>query len=392
MMVLRVIVVLVIAVLAVLLGSLITADAGYVVIGLRGWEIETTVWAAIAALLLLTGVGYLLFKLAHTLLLQNSKIADWFATKRSSNSQRQTIQAIEEETNGNTVEAIRLLVAAGNQSPSPLLHYLRASELATRIGADEKASELRRDAARLGDHELHVFQRLEEARELLEQNDKRQGLRELRRLLEQHPRCAPALLVLIQHCHEVEDFVGALEYLDVLSRLSFISDEEIDELKAVSWLGRIRQADPLAIAKVWQGVPRKLKHEPNLLMAYVDALCDKGDTDKAISELERSLGRQWESRCAHTYGLLQGNTEKQLKVAEGWLAEHSDDALLHLTVGRLNRRLSQNELALKRIEQSVKLGGGVAAAIELAELHFESGATQQAKEALASVKQDLANR
>ena len=392
MMVVRVIVVLVIAVLAVFLGSLIATDAGYVVIGLRGWEIETTLWAAIAALLLVAGVGYLSFKLAHTLLFQNSKIADWFATKRSSNSQRQTIQAIEEETNGNTVEAIRLLVAAASQSPSPVLHYLRASELASQIGADEKASELRRHAARLGDPKPHVFQRFEEARELLGQKDKRRGLRELRRLLEQHPRCAPALRVLVQHCHEVEDFVGALEYLDVLSRLSYISDEEIDELKKTSWIGRIRQADPLAIAKVWHGVPRKLKYERDLLLAYVDALCEKGDTDKAISELERSLSRRWESRCAHTYGLLQGNAEKQLKIAEGWLAEHSDDALLHLTVGRLNRRLSRNEIARTCVEQSVSLGGGMAAALELAELHFESGATQQAKEALASVKQDLANR
>ncbi|MCY4094158.1 MAG: tetratricopeptide repeat protein [Gammaproteobacteria bacterium] len=390
MIVIRVVVVLVIALLAALLGTWIADDAGYVVIGFQGWEIATTVWAAVTAVLVLSLAVYFLVRLLNLVLLRNTKIADWFSAKRSLSSQRQTLLALEAETNGNTIEAIRLLVAAGQQSPNPILHFLRASELAERIGATEKAVELRSNAAKLGDGELLVFRRLNDALELLKEQDRRGGLRALRRLLEDHPNCAPALLALIRNCHEIGDWIGALEYLNVLSRLSFVADEEIYELYITSWIGRIRQVDPLKIANVWHAVPRKLKQDPAILGEYVDALRAKGDITKAVHELERAVNRRWNSQLVIQFGKLEGDAEKQLKTAEGWMVEHRDDAALHLTVGRLHLRLQHTEDARRHIERGVSLGGDVGAKFELAELYAESGDIQRARELFSSIDQELA--
>lgn len=391
MIVAKVVVVLAMALLAVLLGTWIASDSGYVIVGFRGWEIATTVWAAVAAVLVLAVALYFVFKLFSLVLPRNTKIATWFSAKRSQSARRQTLRAIEEESNGNTVEAIRLLVAAGQQSSDPALHFLRASELAERIGAKAKAAELRKDTANLGHEELRVFRRLNDGLELLNQEDKRGGLRALRRLLEEHPRCAPALLALIQQCHEVEDWVGALEYLEVLSRLSFIADEDIYELIVTSWSGRLRQVDPASVANVWHAVPRKLKHESNVLLTYIDKLQENGDVTKAVHELERSIKRKWDAQNVLMYGTIDGDTEKQLKVAEEWLTEHTNDPVLHLTVGRLHRRDGQPDKALHHLERSVSLGGANGANLELAELYFESGESEKAKNVMARVKKDLAS-
>ena len=391
MTVLRVVVVLVIALFAALLGTWIASDTGYVVVGFRGWEIATTVWAAVTALLVLLVAIYFVFKLLNLVLLRNTQIAVWFSAKRSLSARRQTLRAIEEEMNGNTVEAIRLLVAAAQQSRDPILHFLRASELAERIGANDKAAELRKDAAKRGNEELRIFGRLSNAIELLNEQDKRIGLRALRRLLEDHPRCAPALHELIRQCQDVEDWVGALEYLDVLSRLSFIGDEEIYELLVTSWVGRIRQTNPLAIANVWRAVPRKLKQEPSVFAAYIDALREKGDVNKAMHELERSINRVWESESVLAYGLVDCDLEKQLKTAEGWLAEHADDPTLHLTLGRLHRRSGQTEEALRHIERSVSLGSVIDADLELVELYVEAGESERAKNVMGKLRKDLAS-
>ncbi len=390
MIVVRVVVVLVIALLAALLGTWIASDAGYVVIGFQGWEIATSVWAAVTAVLLLTLVVYFVVRLLSLLLVRNTKIAAWFSAKRSLSSQRQTLQAIEAESNGNTIEAIRLLIAAGQQSPNPILHFLRASELAERIGATEKAVELRVDAAKLGDSELRVFKRLSDALDLLHKQDRRTGLRALRRLLEDYPNCAPALLELIRSCHEVGDWIGALEYLNVLSRLSFVADEEIYELYITSWVGRIRQVEPIGIANVWHAVPRKLKQDPAILVEYVDVLAAKGDITKAVQELERALNRRWDIRCVIRFGKLEGNTEKQLTTAKGWMTEHGDDAALHLTIGRLHWRLQHTEDARRHIERCVNLGGDVRAKIQLAELYAEIGDPQRIREVLTSIDQEFA--
>ena len=391
MIVVRVVVVLAIALLAALLGTWIASDAGYVVVVFRGWEVSSSLWAALLALSLIAVGIYFCVKLVNLMLLRNIKIADWFSAKRSMSSQRQTLLAIEAESNGDTIEAIRLLVAAGQQSPNPILHFLRASELAKRIGAHEKAVELQTDAAKLGNKELQVFKRLSDALALLNQQDKRQGLRALRRLLEHHPRCAPALLELVRNCHDVGDWVGALEYLNVLSRLSFVADEEIYELFVTSWIGRIRQADPLSVGNVWHAVPRKLKHDPNVLTAYVAALREKGDVDKAIHELERSLSRQWDDHSILEYGRLEGNTKKQLERVQGWLIEHPENAALHLTVGRLHRQLGQMEEARRHVERSVSLGGDVEAKLELVELYVEVGDTQKVNDVMSSINRDLSS-
>lgn len=381
--------VLVIALLAVVLGTWITSDAGFVVVGFRGWQMETTVWAAITALIVLSLAVYVLFKLFKLVLFRNTKISEWFSTKRSLSARRQTLRAIEEETNGNTVEAIRLLVAASQQSSDPILHLLRASELAERIGARDKASELRRDVAKRDDKELQAFRDLNDALELLNQNDQRLGVRKLRRLLEDHPRCAPALFALVRQRQDVEDWTGALEYLDVLSRLSFISDEEIYALRAMSWTGRIQQADPLAVENVWRTVPRNLKHESNVFGAYIGKLREKGSDNKAAHELERLLSRHWDAQLVGIYGLIDADADKQFSTAEGWLKNHADDPVLHLTLGRLHRRAGRTEKARQHLERSLNLGGARDTSLELAELYSAGGEIQKANDMIARSKQDL---
>ena len=392
MIAIRVIAVLLVAMVATMLGLFIALDPGHVLVRYGGWELVTSVWAAIAALLFLAIATYYVFKILISVLRSNTKFARWFSAKRMNSAQRQTVRAIEEETNGNVVEAIRLLIAAGSQHANPILHYLRASELADRIGAKDKAAELREDAGKLGGDEVFVFARFNEAAALLLKNDKQRGIRALRRLLEDHPRCAPALLMLVQHCLDIEDWLGALDYLAVLERLPYIDEVQLSELTTVSWLGRIHAADVDELKKIWRSVPRKLKSDSQLLMAYAEALNTYDRIADAERALEKGLKQKWEGEWVRIYGRIKGDAEAQLRKAEGWRADHADDADLALTIGRLHCRLSHDFDARSHLERSVTLGAGPDAELELAELYFENGSLELGKNLLDRVRTDLKMR
>lgn len=267
----RVGVALLLLIVATWLGILLSWDGGYVIVGGRGWDIQTELWSAVVALLVLVFVCYVVIKLIKTLFLSNRNIAKWFTSKRTSQAHRQTIAAVEAETNGDTVEAIRLLEAAGRGLPNPLLHFLRASELASRIGAYEKSQTLREEAVRQSGDQAPAFSDLATAMAVMEGGNAARGASQLKRLLEKQPHCAPALVALIEYCLDVGDWQGAMAYVDVLSRLSYASDEDVAELLLQSWVGLVQSTEPADRIKLRRKMPKQLQENETLVSLLAEA-------------------------------------------------------------------------------------------------------------------------
>jgi HemY protein len=79
-----------------------------------------------------------------------------------------------------------------------------------------------------------------------------------------------------------------------------------------------------------------------LLEAYYQGLLRAGLDARVEKELAASLKKNWRSPLVRLYGLVDsGDTTRQLKRAEGWLRDHSEDPDLLLAAARLCLR---NEL------------------------------------------------
>lgn len=263
---------LLLVIVATWLGIVLSWDAGYVAIGIQGWNIEMSLAVAAMSLLVLGLCCYLVLKLVRMFTTGNRNVVRWFQSKRATQVNRFTLQAIEAETNGDTVEAIRLLEAAGRDSQNPVLYLLRGSELATRIGAIEKAEALRNEAIETCGDQTPAFSKLSAGLAALESGNVKKGVIQLKRLLEEQPNCAPALSALIKHSLEQEDWVTALAYVDVLARLSYASVDEIESRRLASWAGRLREAEPSLLAKLWRQVPKRLRKDERLHSIYEAAV------------------------------------------------------------------------------------------------------------------------
>ena len=130
------------------------------------------------------------------------------------------------------------------------------------------------------------------------------------------------------------------------------------------------------------------------MLAYCRVLVAAGDAGSAEKLLRQSLKLNWHSDLLKLYGLIAGSDlARQLSAAESWIKDHSDDAVLFLTLGRLALR---NELwgkAREYFEQGYQLSPNAELCFELgrlmANLDEPAAAERYAQEALQLQGQSL---
>ena len=165
----------------------------------------------------------------------------------------------------------------------------------------------------------------------------------MRRLDENSKDHGHALALLGRLYFQLEDWSALQEILPRVKKHAQVKPETL-----TTWTIRIhreeleRAADGDALLVAWKGVPRPQKSDTSLLEAYFLGLMRTGMHEKAEKELVSALKSNWRGPLVRLFGLVDnGNTTKQLKRAEGWLANHAEDPDLLLTAARLCLR---NEL------------------------------------------------
>jgi HemY protein len=103
-------------------------------------------------------------------------------------------------------------------------------------------------------------------------------------------------------------------------------------------------------------VPRRLRRETPIRLAYIRGLLGVGGGDEAEAEIEDYLKRYWDSDMVLLYGTVEGgNPEGRLRQAENWLRQHPGDAALLLTLARLCVRNQLWGKAHQYLDQSIAI-------------------------------------
>jgi HemY protein len=90
------------------------------------------------------------------------------------------------------------------------------------------------------------------------------------------------------------------------------------------------------VVSAWKNTPKVCKSDISLLEAYYSGLMRTGRNLQAEKELAAALKSNWSGPLVRLFGLVDGNdASKQLKRAEGWLSNHSEDPDLLLAAARL---------------------------------------------------------
>jgi HemY protein len=241
-----------------------------------------------------------------------------------------------EVAEGNFARGERMLARAAKTSDSPLFNYLQAARAAHLQGRNER----RDDWLKLAYQEVPEAANavlLTQAEFQLDQGQNELALATLRRLDENSKDHGHALALMARLYFLLEDWSALGEILPRVSKHSQVRAETL-----AKWAIRVHReeleaaVDGDAIALVWKQIPKAHKSDISLLETYYQGLMRVDRHLQAEKELLAALKSNWRGPLVRLYGLVQGNNaSKQLKRAEGWLSNHSEDPDLLLTAARL---------------------------------------------------------
>lgn len=369
------------------LAYLVRLDAGYVLLQFHGLSVETTIWVALLALLLLLfGFYYLgrLLVVCADLLARvlgrrkpgrlGGMLGSWHARRRGITT-RGTVAFME----GRWRVALRLLARGARSSDTPLLNHLLAARASEELGDRELAQGFYQLAAEAPGAGLAV--RLARARAEMRGGRLSEALALLDVDDADHAD-APALLRLqLEVLERLGDWQRIAALLPEARRYGLRAETALAALEERSWLARLEHAGASSgsLQTAWKALPSPARQHPALLTAYAAGLARAGFGDDAAKLLSAALRREWNAQLVRAYALLQtGDARARLKFAESLLAGHGREPQLLLALGRLalgNRLWGK---AREYLESSLANGAGSEACAELARLYQHLGEHERA--------------
>ena len=312
--------------------SLLLTDPGYVVINFRGYLIEMSVPVLVGLMAIVFFLAWMILKLFRA----PRKLGEVAGRYRTGRAGQRLSRGVIEVAEGNFAKGERLLARAADVSEGPLLNYLQAARAAHLQGQDERRDRWLREAyENLPEAANAVL--LTQAELQLDQSQYESALATLRQIEENSPNHSHALVLLGRLYYRLEDWSHLSDIMPKLRKYGRLDDATLTE-----WSLGVHQehlesaADGEAVTGAWKNVPKDQKKDIGLLETYYSSLIRTGLHDKAEKDLAADLRREWRPALVRLFGIVDGSdAPRQLKKAENWLKNHSEDADLLLAAARL---------------------------------------------------------
>ncbi|MDH0745887.1 heme biosynthesis protein HemY [Pseudomonas sp. GD03842] len=373
-------------------GLAISRHSGYVLIAYDTFRYESSLWAALALLIAVVLLVWLVRGVIRLLTTSGGVVNPWSRRNRSRRVQRAIEQGQLDLAEGRWASAQKHLHRAAEAERQPLLYYLGAARAANEQGRYEDSDMLLERALERQPHaELAIA--LSHAQLQVDRGDSEGALTTLQAMHERHPHNPQVLRQLQRLYRQRGQWSELIRLMPELRKDKVLPAQELAELEKRAWgenlsLAAYRDAESdvgpaglAALEAAWQQLTSAQRQEPALILAYADQLRRHGADAQAEEVLRNALKREYNSHLARLYGLVRGeDPQRQLQTAEGWLKQHADDPGLLLTLGRLCLQNSLWGKARDYLDASLKLQRNPEACAELARLLGQLGETERSNQ------------
>lgn len=333
----RILVAFIILLGSIYLGIQLHRDPGYLLISINHWTIETTVWVALIALILLFLLGHFLLILFHKIAKTPQAIRAWNHRRLAHKAQATTRQGLIEYSEGYWKKAQSHLMKALPNTDTPLLNYLTAARAAQKMGDSQLRDHYLREAQQ-SMPEAKVAVELTQAQLQLANCQWEQALATLRHLQDLTPH-HPYVLKLLMHLYEkIKDWTQLIRLLPELKKYQVVSGSDYTLLQQTAYLHAmkelIKQNQTEGIINFYNALPKSLAQNSAIIALYTQFLCNTHAYTEAENLLKRCLRKEYDAQLIELYSILPGN-EQQLNFAESLLKKNPHSASLLLCLGRI---------------------------------------------------------
>ena len=373
-------------VLGGLVGVLMARDPGYLLATYDGMAVETSLWFGVLILLAAYAALRLLLFVGGRLIRGKGLFESWRRNRRSQTAAKYTASGLLLLEQGDWEQAKRLLAGAAANVAAPAVNFLGAAQAAHELGAFEERDQFL-SQARQADPAAKLSIALLQTRLQMAAEQWRPALDALLEIHAEAPK-HPLLAQRLWRCHEaLGDWQALTELAPKLRKAKAMNDEALEALERRAWRRRIEAAEGLG---AWEQAPRKLKQDPELVLAAARKMSAGDDLGAAEALLRETLGRTWSNDLLHLYGSIRSpQPEKQLAAVQGWLRKRPDDGELLLAAGRIALMNADWAKAREFLEASLRINATPTVQAELGRLLTALGESRRGGELLARAVGDL---
>jgi len=332
--------------------------AGYVIVGIGEWVLETSLYIVIIALI----VGFIVLHVGIRLMTGAAKLPETMkrrnTVQRERKSQEALVAGLIETAEGNWEKAERSLIRHAADSGTPLVNYLTAARAAHSRGAHEQREEYFKLAQKsVPEAELAIaLTRAELQLSTRQFNEALETLTEVNRLAPTH---AGVLRMMHQAYAQTSNWEALHRLMPHLRNSRVMMEAEVKLLEMSTYSELLKQKaesrDASAIREIWRHVPMHIRDAPGIAAIYCAAMIEAGASSEVEEEIRLSLGKDWNETLLVLYGCL--NTEdplKHLHSAEAWLAPHPNDPVLFRVLSKLTLKLGNIDKAREYAQRSLE--------------------------------------
>lgn len=329
--------------LGAVLGLWLLHDPGYVLLSWGMTSVEMSLWVAGALWLLSLLVAMVVVDVLVRLLGFNGWWSRWTRQRHLQRSARDFQEGTVAFEKGEWRRAERLLFSAARLSPQPLPAWLAAARAALRGQALDRAEQYLVLAEERGNR-LAVG--LARARLLMSAGRWEQASVLLARLQDKFRKDDAVLRLRVDVLTRLQKW-GELADLMPLLRKAKVEDPRFEALEkracreVMGWLGQAasRAERSYTVGKLqawWEALPRHLRQDEDMRVAYAEQLIRIGADDEAEALLAALLDKDWSPAAIEAYGRARSTRpDAALARARGWEDKHPHNPALLLALGRL---------------------------------------------------------
>ncbi len=379
-------VLLLLSLLALLMGvfiiSLIETEPGYVLIAIGGYTIESSVWFAIAVLILVLLIFYASLRLLRKLAVSHGSFKLWLEFRGSKRSAKLVNDGIINWIEGNWEKSRNVFLKSAKHSETPLLNYLMAARASYKLGENERVFEYLQ-AAEKSDGNAGIAIELTQAEMRLEAGQYEQALATLvraRRNAERHPY---VLELLCKAYLGVKDWSSLLKLVEEVKKYKIFSPQKLIHIEQSIYLGvlqlRLDSGDPVnELSSRWGKIPMNIRAEIPLIHQYIVLLINNSAYARAEDLLFSTLRQKWDASLVKLVPFIEeGDVKRRFKILKEWLPEKENDGDLLFCLGKLATNLDLFDEAREFFLKSLSINPSPEACMELGNLSALLGDSEE---------------
>lgn len=352
-------------------------SAGYVLIGIEQWSIETSLFVFLGILVVVFIAMYISLRLLGWSFRLPKQIRKRVETNKLNISQQALIKGLVDSAEGNWENAEEILIKHASNSGAPLIHYLTAARAAQSRGAIEKRDEYLQIAAQHGDN-AEIAVGLTQAELNLSGEQYSEALETLTRLHSINPTHASVLRLLHLTYQQLGDWQALRSLIPSLNTHKVLMEAELKLVETEVFSNLLKEAaeqkSSSELRRLWAEMPLSIKVMKGVAAIYFAAMIDAGAGAEIETELVKNLSSNWNDTLLVLFGNIQSvDPVLQLETAERWLIGHADDSILLMVLGKLSGQRADYVKAERYLKQSIALEPNVQSYRLLGDLALTQG-------------------